>query len=116
MKIIDAKTGKTLLEHVRVAESPSDRLRGLIGTTGLAGDEGMFFPNCRMIHTFFMCMTIDAVFLDGSGIVLDIFRNLRPWRTAFCRQIGGKDTLELAAGRAAELGIEIGDCLKQELA
>ncbi len=105
-------TGAIALERVRLAESLPDRLRGLLGRRALEEGEGMYFPECRMIHTFFMQMTIDAVFLDGEGLVLDMAPQLAPWRVAFCRQPGGRHTLELAAGGAARRMIKIGDELR----
>ena len=112
MTLHEIKTGRVVLDQVCVATAMAQRLRGLLGRRALADGEGMFFPECRMIHTWFMQMRIDVVFLDEDGCVLDLAPNLAPWRMAFCRQPGGRNTLELAAGGAARLGIKIGAGLK----
>ncbi len=112
MILRNIQTGKIVLERVRLAATMPQRMRGLLGRRTLAEGEGMYFPDCRMIHTFFMQMTIDAVFLDDAGRVLDLAPHLTPWRLAFCRQPGGRHTLELAAGGAARREIKIGDGLR----
>ena len=48
---------------------------------------------------FFMRFAIDAVFLDRDLVVLDVVRDLQPWRMAARR--GAKVVVELAAGAAA---------------
>lgn len=108
----DAETEAVVLNRVSLALSARDRMRGLLGRRALEEGEGMLFPDCRMIHTFFMQMAIDAVFLDADGCVLDIAPRLAPWRLAFCRQPGGRHTLELAAGGAARQSIKIGGKLR----
>ena len=63
-----------------VAESAFERMRGLIGRTGLASGKGMLITKCNCIHTFFMRFSIDATFLDRKGNVVKVVRNIRPWR------------------------------------
>jgi uncharacterized membrane protein (UPF0127 family) len=36
--------------------------------------------SCNSIHTFFMLMPIDVLFLNNEDKVVKIIRNLRPWR------------------------------------
>jgi len=50
---------------------------------------------------FFMRFAIDAVFLDRDLVVLDVVRDLQPWRMAARR--GAKVVVELAAGAAADV-------------
>ena len=63
-----------------IAETFAERARGLIGRRGLAPGTGMLIMKCNCIHTFFMRFAIDATFLDKSGKVVKIVRNIRPWR------------------------------------
>ena len=63
-----------------VAESAFERMRGLIGRTGLAHGAGMLITKCNCIHTLFMKFPIDATFLDRKGKVVKVVRNIRPWR------------------------------------
>ena len=63
-----------------VASTFFQRLRGLIGRTGLEKGTGMLILKCNCIHTFFMRFPIDAVFLDGDGNVVKQVRGIRPWK------------------------------------
>jgi uncharacterized membrane protein (UPF0127 family) len=99
--------GAVICARCRVADRPWTRLRGLLGRSSLAADEGMLFRPAGSIHMFFMRFPIDAVFCDRDLVVLDVARGLRPWRTAACR--GAKVVVELPEGTAA--GVSAGDRL-----
>lgn len=67
---------------MKVADTPLARLRGLIGRR----DPGpLLLPRTRAIHTCFMHVTIDAVFLDADGRPVKVVR-LKPWRWAADRR------------------------------
>src|SRR3954452_16538854 len=97
--------GDVVCAQLSLATSPFARMRGLLGRSGLAPDQGMLFRPAGSIHMFFMRFPIDAVFCDRDLVVLKVARELRPWRTAACR--GAKVVVELAAGAAA--GVQPGD-------
>ena len=63
-----------------VADTFPKRAKGLLGRTGLPPRTGLLIPKCNAIHTMFMKMTIDAVFLDRNGRVVKTVRGIRPWR------------------------------------
>src|SRR5712692_10226671 len=65
-----------------VAETPLQRMKGLLGRSGLAEDEGLLLRPASSIHTWFMRFPIDAVFLDRELTVVGIAEALRPWRFA----------------------------------
>lgn len=65
--------------RARVAVKFWDRLKGLIGSTPLPPGEGMLFPNCNAIHTFFMSYPIDVTFLDRHYQVVKVVKNVKPW-------------------------------------
>jgi hypothetical protein len=74
---------------MRVASTPLARLRGLIGRR----DPGpLLLPRTRAIHTCFMRVPIDAVFLDASGRPVKVVR-VAPWRFAAAR--GARAVLEV---------------------
>ena len=91
-----------------------ERLRGLMFRRRLGEEEGLLikFASCWAcsIHTFFMRFPIDLVFLDGAGRVVDL-KTLRPWRLYTPRQ-GCASVLEILAGRAEAMGIEVGEVLE----
>jgi uncharacterized membrane protein (UPF0127 family) len=93
--------GAVVCARCVVADGPLRRMRGLLGRSSLAPDEGMLFRPTGSIHMFFMRFPIDAVFCTRELEVLDVVRGLRPWRTAARR--GAKVVVELAAGAAQDL-------------
>ncbi|HUZ98938.1 MAG TPA: DUF192 domain-containing protein [Gaiellaceae bacterium] len=99
--------GTVVCARCTVASSPLARMRGLLGRSSLAPDEGMLFTRTGSIHMFFMRFAIDVVFCDGDLQVLKVVPDLPPWRTAAAR--GAKVTIELPVGGAA--GLEPGDRL-----
>ena len=93
--------GSIVCTRCRLAVHPWSRMRGLMGRASLSPDEGMLFRPTGSIHMFFMRFPIDAVFLDRDLVVLDVARDLQPWRVASRR--GAKIVIELAAGAAADV-------------
>ena len=72
-----------VVEHLLMAETIVERMRGLLGWTDLPRDTGLLIRPCRSIHMWFMRFPIDAAFLDADLRVLKISRGLRPWQLAF---------------------------------
>ena len=108
-KLVIAQTGKDFITRLREAETPWSRMAGLLGRTRMDPGEGMLFRQCRSIHTFFMRMAIDVVYLDASGVVVTIAPSLAPWRMSGCWRAA--DTLQTGAGYAAAAGLRLGDRL-----
>ena len=61
----------------------------------------LLFPGCASVHTAWMRMPIDVVFLDADGRALAVRQRLGPWRVARCR--GAAAVLECPAGAAEVL-------------
>ena len=59
------------------------RLRGLLFKPGLKKGEGLYFPDCHSIHTFFMTRSLDIFFLDEKLNLVREIRGLKPWRMAW---------------------------------
>jgi uncharacterized membrane protein (UPF0127 family) len=85
------------------------RTRGLLGRSGLESDGGMLIEPAGSVHMFFMRFPIDVVFLARDRTVVGVKHRLAPWRVAGARRAVA--SLELPAGRAAEVGVEKGDVL-----
>lgn len=96
-----------LVAKARVATSMWSRFWGLLGRGSLPSQEGLLIDPCNSVHTFFMRFPIDVLFLDEDDRVLKISSELRPFRVAFGR--GARRVLEIAAGRAASVGVLVGD-------
>ena len=101
------REGVILLPRVRVATGFIERFLGLMGRKNVTEDEGLCFPKCNSIHTFFMRIPIDVVLLDKKGAVVEIVAAMAPWRMLLPR-LKVAHVLELRAGRCAQLGIERG--------
>jgi uncharacterized protein len=98
---ITTHDGALVCARCRLATTPFVRMKGLLGRSGLEPGEGMLFRPAGSIHMFFMRFSIDAVFCDRDLVVIDVVRDLRPWRTASRK--GAKVVIELAAGAAADV-------------
>ena len=104
--------GAVVCERCEMPESAFGRMRGLLGRDGLEPGGGMLIDRAPSVHMFFMRFPIDVVFLDRDWKVVRIVERLRPWRVASARR--GAAALELPAGAAAAVGVEVGDILVLE--
>ena len=98
--------GGVVCERCVVADSSLARMRGLLGRSELAPEEGIFLRPASSVHTWFMRFPIDVVFLDRDLSVLRVVPRLGPWRWAARRRAAA--VLELAAGESERRGIEVG--------
>jgi uncharacterized protein len=103
--------GRVLLDHLLFARSSRTRVKGLLGRRSLEPGEGMAFRE-RSVHTLFMRMPIDVVFCDRDLKVVKVAERLPPWRLAGAK--GARYVIEMAPGRAAELGVAAGAKLALE--
>jgi hypothetical protein len=69
----------------------------------------MLIDRAGSVHMFFMRFSIDVVFLTRDRTVVRVKHGLAPWRVAGARRAVA--SLELPAGRAAEVGVEKGNVL-----
>lgn len=104
-RLVNEDTGQVFVSRLRVALTPWERMRGLLGRDGLDPGEGMLFPNCSNIHTCFMRFTLDVVYLDREYRVRKITPRLQPWRFSGCW--GAAHTLELPAGHVADSDVAV---------
>jgi uncharacterized membrane protein (UPF0127 family) len=108
MSVLTGPSG--FVANLRIADRSLSRLRGLIGSSELANDEGLLIRPCRQVHTFGMRYPIDAVFCGGDGVVLAVF-TLRP-RTISRLVRRARFCIELRSGRAEGCGITVGTRLE----
>ncbi len=105
---------------LEVAKTPAEQAQGLMFRTALSGDRGMLFqfPEPR-IARFWMKNTLiplDMIFLQ-DGKVKRIIANVPPCKADPCPSYGPmidevNQVLELRAGRAEELGLEVNQVLE----
>ncbi|MCA1653871.1 MAG: DUF192 domain-containing protein [Sphingomicrobium sp.] len=99
---------------VEVAASPAEQEKGLMFRESLAPDRGMIFPLARVdVATFWMKNTLiplDMVFIRADGTIARVAANAVPMTLdVVSSEEPVSAVLELAGGRAAELGIRPGD-------
>jgi hypothetical protein len=105
--------GTVLAERVVLATSALARLRGLLGTRGLARGHGLLLRPCRQVHSFFMRYALDLVFLSDQGRVLRTVSGFARNRISpLVREAAA--VLELPAGALAETRVDPGDLLRLE--
>jgi uncharacterized membrane protein (UPF0127 family) len=97
-------------ERVEVADTARARSRGLLGSDGWRGRDGMLLSPCRNVHTFGMRYPIDVAFLDAEDVVLKVVHGQRPGRVSPVAW-RARRALELPAGRLLETSTEAGDRL-----
>ena len=104
---IQNEDGTVVCERCALAVRPFARMKGLLGRSELAAGEGILLRPAGSIHMLFMRFAIDAIFCDKDLVVVDVARDLAPWK--FAARRGAKQVIEVAAGAAA--GVAPGDRL-----
>ncbi|MBM4147555.1 MAG: DUF192 domain-containing protein [Lentisphaerae bacterium] len=106
--------GEVLLARVEKAVSLPQRMKGLLGRTGLDDGRGMWIVRCGSIHTWFMLFPIDVVFLDRSLRVVSVHSCVGPFRAAAGGH-GAVSVLEAPGGWAERNRVSVGDVLQARL-
>lgn len=96
-----------LCSRIDKANSFRKQLVGLIGTREMK-DYGMYFPYCNWIHTFFMSLPIDVIYLDSKMKIKKIDHELKPWRLAM-PVFSATSVVEVEAGFAQKHNLKIGE-------
>lgn len=101
---------KTIVARkVRQACGFFDRGRGMIGRRFDCFD-AMLFEDCRAIHSCFMSISIDVIFVDSENKVLMAIPDLKPWRL-LVNCPNARAVLELPAGTISKTQTSPGDVL-----
>jgi uncharacterized protein len=110
-RILDSsRQGVVVCERATLANHPLSRMRGLLGKRTLSPEEGLLLTPAPSIHTAFMRFDIDVLFLDRDLRVMRVVERLPPWKAAASRH--ARSVLELPAGHARHVGVEVGDRLE----
>ena len=78
--IINRNSGAVIAGKVFVADRFWSKLAGLQFRKNIPDDFAYVIPGCRSIHTCFMRFDLDAVFVDRSWRVVEVYNGLRPFR------------------------------------
>jgi uncharacterized protein len=110
MARVELESGEVVCERCVVADNAFRRMKGLLGRSALAPDEGIMLKPCNSVHTFFMRFAIDVVFCDRELRVISVASDVAPWRMRMQR--GAKLAFELAAGEADRRRVAAGSRLR----
>ena len=103
--------------NLEVARTKEEQAKGLMFRKELPPDGGMLFPfDPPQVASFWMKNTViplDMIFIRPDGTIAYIAANTEPYslQPVSSGQMNGA-VLEIAGGRAAELGIEEGDVVQ----
>ena len=111
-KLVHVQSGQVLADRLSFARTPRERMRGLLGRSGLPRGAGMMIERCASIHTFFMRFPIDVVFVDSELVVRKVAGRIGPWRLTWA--CGARHAIELPAGTLKALHVAPGDALRIE--
>lgn len=118
--VIERADQQTFDFDVELALTNKQRQQGLMYRTELGPNKGMLFifPDVRPL-SFWMRNTyipLDIIFLRPDGSIINIIENAEPETDTPRPSLApGKAVLEIAGGRAAELGLEPGDVVRHAL-
>lgn len=110
MQTILKKGGAIIFENCQVANTFLTRLIGLMGKSIVQENQAVVFPKCNSIHTFFMRIPIDVIFVSKTGKVVRVVPELKPWKLLMPIK-GAAHSIEVASQGALRKNIKIGDQL-----
>jgi uncharacterized membrane protein (UPF0127 family) len=110
--VIETKNGRHRFS-IELADTPTARAQGLMFRESMAADHGMLFDfQVEQPVAFWMKNTplpLDMLFIDGLGIVVKIAADTTPYSEAAVPSGQPiRAVLEVNAGTAKRLGIEVG--------
>ncbi|MEZ4862557.1 MAG: DUF192 domain-containing protein [Caldilineaceae bacterium] len=110
LRIDNISQDTTLVDQGRIANNFWTKFRGLMGVRELPQGGGLLITHCNSVHTHFMRIPIDILYVDESHRIVDIDAAMPTWRIGRKR---GQATyvVELPSGTALRTGCAVGDQL-----
>jgi hypothetical protein len=98
-------------DAMEVAETASQKVKGLLGREGLEEGTGLLFKGAGSLHTLFMRFPIDIIYTDKQGKVVKTAIAVRPFKLV-AAPLRCYYALELPAGAIAASNTQVGDQLE----
>lgn len=111
-RLRNLRSGSIVAGDVEKATSVWRRLSGFLGYGTIGADQGLWFDNCKLIHTVGMRARVDIIFLAKDGRIRRIEYSVPPYRVVFC--IGARAIVELGAASPEQRDLLCGDRLALE--
>lgn len=109
-RLMNKTKNVVLAEDLKMATSFWSRAQGLIGTKSMTDQEALYFPKSNWIHTCFMSMAIDVIYVDKNMVVKKLQKDLKPWKMA-APVFSARHVIEAKSGFINSKNIEVGDTL-----
>ncbi|MFO0597101.1 MAG: DUF192 domain-containing protein [Myxococcaceae bacterium] len=111
-RVMNLTRNTLLADDAAKADSFMARFKGLMGVTSaeFPMGRGLHIEPCNSIHTFFMKIPIDVLFLDSQLKVVEVCHAMAPWKMSRI-YFGAKSVLELPAGVALGAQTAPGDAV-----
>ena len=97
MRLLDAESGRVVVDDIELARTSWSRFVGLMGRPRLDPGKGLWIEPCNSIHMFFMRFAIDVLFLDRQRRVKKVMLNFKPWGVSPI-VFGARTVVELPSG------------------
>ncbi len=110
MRLMNKTQNIEIASEVIQANTFVKRLIGLMGRREFGTHQVLWIDRCNWIHTCFMRIPIDAIFVDRNFVVRGKVEHLKPWRLAR-PYWSARSVFELPAGKLQTCKVELGDQL-----
>ena len=97
-----------VLASAEIAETRSERRRGLLGRSDLNG--AFVIRPCRAVHTIGMKFPIDVAFVDADGVVMKTMQ--MPRHRLGLPMLNARIVIEARAGAFSRWGLRVGDVVE----
>jgi len=111
VQIFNVTKGVAIAQKGQLATSTWQRMKGLLGRSGLSANEALVLRPCSSIHTFFMRFTIDVLFLNKSMKIVNLIQSIPPNRLGPIAWTGHM-AIELPAGKIGQTNTQVGDIIE----
>lgn len=117
---IETATGEKHAFKVEVVKDETARNRGLMFRQSLPDDSGMLFdydpPQSIAFWMKNTYISLDIIFIDAKGVILNIAANTTPLSLEQLRSAGEvRGVLEVKDGTTARLGVKAGDHVRHRI-
>lgn len=110
MCINNLNKGTIVVNHIWLATTFWQRLKGLLGSRSLGGGYGLVIKPCNSIHTFGMNYSIDVLFVDRDDRIIKIVACMPAGRVTM--KSGSAYVIELPSGTVGQTLCAVGDRLE----
>ncbi|KAB8140512.1 DUF192 domain-containing protein [Chloroflexia bacterium SDU3-3] len=112
MQIRNETRGTLIADKVELARTFWSRGRGLMGRASLPEGFALIIYPEWSIHTFFMRLPIDVLFVDKANVIVGLQHRMPPSRPfAGVSPAKGRYVVELPAGVLEATGTQVGDTI-----